>query len=945
MGKTLILIDGHALAFRQYYALERSQMRTSDGTPTWAVYGFFKSIFDLLKNKDIKADAIAVAFDVSHVTFRTEKYSDYKSNRSAMPDDMQIQMGLIYKGLKAFNIPIYTKEGYEADDVIGTISKRSCELGHKTFILTGDQDAFQLVDKDGCIKVILPSKGELTEYNWDKIYEKLGVYPNQVIDYKGLRGDASDCIPGIKGIGEKTAQKLLAKYGTLDNVLENCENIQEKSLKEKICQGKEIAKLSQELATIIRDLDIDFDFDGTKVELPNINKVTEFLKEMQFYTFIKNINSILASFDKDTQATMPTTSFSHTEQLGLFAQAVTEEINKNSELVFSSELITDNQKFDELVNKLNTENLFAFKVFADMKNAVNVKVFGIGFAVNKDLSAENDIIVNSNKSSNSSTYYIPLAHSNLQNQLKSDDVFAKLKPIFENQQIKKFTYDAKNQYNILRNNGIETKSIIFDILLASYVKNPNVNHNLDIQAIENISHAIIPFGETEGKNKISFENAVFENAFKNACDEMASIIELTKFWIENSDKQELKIIYDIETPLSIVLADMEYTGVSIDKDYLISLTEIMDKNLKDIEAKIYEISGYPFNINSPKQVSKVLFEDLCLKSKKKTAKKAMSTSAAVLEELAQEYEIAREILEYRKYAKLKSTYTEALPELTDKKDGRIHTTYNQTVTTTGRLSSSNPNLQNIPARTTEGNQIRNAFVPKDRENSLILSADYSQIELRLLAHISKDKNLCDAFKSGIDVHTLTASKVFDVPVEEVTKEMRYRAKAVNFGIVYGQSKYGLAKSLNITNADAENFINKYFMTYPNIKLYMENTIAKVEQTGFVETVFGRKRDLRTELSSSNNMIREFAKRAAINQPIQGTAADLMKIAMIDFYKKLKENNLKSKMIMQVHDEIVVELCKDETEIVKNLVKEAMELNQPLDVPLVVDINIGETWKE
>ena len=491
------------------------------------------------------------------------------------------------------------------------------------------------------------------------------------------------------------------------------------------------------------------------------------------------------------------------------------------------------------------------------------------------------------------------------------------------------------------------KSIIFDIALASYVKDPQRNHELDVQSMEHLNYAITPFApfEKNKKKQISFSDAPVDSILNYSSDESFTILELTKYWINNLDKKELELTYDIEVPLTFVLADMEYNGVSVDEEYLHKLTISMNNQLAKIEGRIYEIAGGVFNINSPRQVGEVLFEKLGLKAKKKRGKTNYSTNAAVLEELAEEYEIAQLILDYRKFAKLKSTYTEALPALIDRKDNRIHTTYNQTVTATGRLSSSNPNLQNIPVRTEEGNKIRNAFVSGNKENGLILSADYSQIELRLLAHITQDKHLLEAFNSGVDVHTLTASKVFDVPVEDVTKEMRYKSKAVNFGIIYGQSKYGLAKSLGISNADAETFIEKYFATYPRVKAYMEGTVLEAEEKGFVETIFGRKRYLATELSSSNGMIREFAKRAAINQPIQGTAADLMKIAMIDFSKKLKENNLKSKMIMQVHDELVVEVVKSELDVVTNLVKEAMELNQPLSVPLVVDVNVGESWKE
>ncbi len=945
-NKTLILIDGHALAFRQYYALERSNMKTSDGIPTWAVYGFFKAIFDLLKNQDLNADAIAVAFDVSHHTFRTETYADYKSNREAMPDNMQVQMNFIYEGLKAFNIPIYTKDGFEADDVIGTISRRACELGHKVLILTGDQDAFQLVDREGCVKVILPSKGELTEYNWDKIFEKLGVYPNQVIDYKGLRGDVSDCIPGVKGIGEKTAQKLLAKYGTLDAVLADCENIPEKSVREKICSGKEQAKMSRYLATIVRDVDIDFDFDKAQVELPDVSVVTEFLKKMQFFTFIKNINEIMYSFDKLDRTVPESVSLDGSLQLGFFADAVNEKINKESDFKFDKKLITDSADLSQMVEELKKQSLIAFYIYADVVTAVNSSIIGFSFGYNPDLTADTHIKTVDGKTV-TKTFYIPVKHSNIENQLRLDDVVKELKTLFENENIKKTTHNAKTSFNVLRNSGIKADGIIFDTVLASYVKDPQRNHELDIQSMEHLNHAVIQFApfEKNKKKQIHFSEAPVDTILNYASDEIATIIELTKYWNKNLDAKELELTYNIEVPLTFVLADMEYTGVSVDERYLYRLTLSMNNQLGRIEGKIFELAGQVFNINSPRQVGEVLFDKLGLKAKKKRGKTNYSTNAAVLEELAEDYEIAQLILDYRKFSKLKSTYTEALPALIDRKDGRIHTTYNQTVTATGRLSSSNPNLQNIPIRTEEGNKIRNAFVAGDRENGLILSADYSQIELRLLAHISQDKNLLEAFSSGVDVHTLTASKVFDVPVEEVTKEMRYKSKAVNFGIIYGQSKYGLAKAIGISNAEAETFINKYFATYPRVKAYMEGTVMQAEENGYVETIFGRKRYLATELASSNGMIREFAKRAAINQPMQGTAADLMKIAMIDFSKKLKENNLKSKMIMQVHDELVVEVVKSEIDIVTKLVKESMELNQPLSVPLVVDVNVGESWKE
>lgn len=955
-SKTLILIDGHALAFRQYYALERTYMKTKDGTPTWAVYGFFKAVFDLLKNENLKPDAIGVAFDVSHHTFRTEMYEEYKSNRQAMPDSMRTQMELIYEGLRAFNIPTYTKEGFEADDVIGTISRRACELGHKVYILTGDQDSFQLIEKSGCVKVIIPSKGELTEYDWDKVYQKLGVYPNQVIDYKALRGDTSDCIPGIRGIGEKIAVKLLSEYGTVDNVLNNADKISGKAIQEKIKNGVEVANLSKTLATIDRYVDIPFDFEKTKIELPDISAVTEFLRRLQFYTFLKNIEFILKSFDKNAQITIPKETEveeeevvkprlqlpkSNNGQLGLFAQAVQSEVNKEV-LNYKINLITDSKDYNSMIDVLSAQNVIGVKIFADVINAVDFKLYGILIAYNKNFSFSERLNVVNNDVVLTESYYIPISHK-IEKQLGVDFVLGGLKPVLENPEISKITHDVKVEDCILKNYGVNISGVVFDTMLACYIKDSNANSAFDIQCMEQINH-ILPTIVTSGKKStIADKNIIDVKDY--AGDVASSLFKLTDYWNSCLDLKEYKIMRDIEIPLAHVLADMEFHGVSVDEDYLKELTVLFDKHLLRLSTKIYELAGEGFNINSPRQVGEMLFDKLGLKGKKKRGKNKNSTSADVLASMAEDYEIVRLILEYRKYSKLKSTYTEALPSLINPKDKRIHTTYNQTVTSTGRLSSSNPNLQNIPIRTEEGNEIRQAFIPTDRENYLILSADYSQIELRILAHVSGDANLINAFNSGIDVHTITASKVFEVPVDKVTKDMRYKAKAVNFGIIYGQSKYGLSKTLGIKSDEADNFISKYFETYPGIKEYMFNMVSLVEKQGYVETIFGRRRYLENEINSPNTMIREFAKRAAINHPMQGSASDLIKLAMIDFAKSLKEHNLKSKMIIQVHDELVVEVEKSELEQVKELVLKSMELDQPLKVPLLVDINVGESWKE
>lgn len=931
LQKTLILIDGHALAFRQYFALERTGMKTSDGTPTWAVYGFFKSIFDLLKNNDIKPDAIAVAFDVGRQTFRVEKYHEYKANREAMPDPLRTQLGLIVDGLKAFNIPIYTKEGFEADDVIGTITAKAAKLGHKTLILTGDQDSFQLIDREGLVKVLIPSKGELIEYDWYKVHEKLGVWPSQVIDYKGLRGDTSDNIPGVKGIGEKSAQKLLTRYSRLEDILDDIENIPENAIRNRLKAGIEDAKLSKYLATIVRNVDIDFDFEDTKVELPEISQVVEYLKKMQFYSFVKNIDNILCTFDKncdelpvkpqqtEQKEDKPLVQFKEDNapqmQLGLFASAVKETVETET---YDSKTISDVNELNNIVQELLKKEEIALTFVSDFENAVTIDLIGCAIAY-KDKNEKIQSVYIANK----------------------DGLIEGLKPVFENENLKKYTYNAKNDINILKSIDIDFKNISFDTVLASYIKNPNRSHDLNAQALDYINH--ISFELDFPTKKTKFAQLPQTDLITYAQDNAFSIYKLTQFWLKDLSPEELKLHDEVELPLTHILAQMEYDGVALDVDYMSELSEYMTQKAEDLQAKIYEIAGEEFNINSPKQVGEVLYEKLNIQLKKKRGKAKPSTNVEVLEELASEYPICRYLIDYRKYTKLRTTYTDALPLLVSLKDRRIHTTYNQTVTATGRLSSSNPNLQNIPIRTEEGNKLRNAFIAEN-ENDFILSSDYSQIELRLLAHVSGDENLISAFNSDVDVHSLTASKVFDVPVEQVTKEMRYKSKAVNFGIIYGQTRYGLAKALDIPAQEAQNFIDKYFMTYPKVKDYMENTVAFAYEHGFVETIFGRKRYL-PELASPNRMIKEFAERAAINQPLQGTAADLIKMAMINVDKVFKENNLKSKMVMQVHDELVFEVVADELEQVKTLVKQEMQNVANLKVPLLVDINWGKSWKE
>ena len=864
--KTLILIDGHALAFRMFFALERTNMQTTEHIPTWAVWGFFKAVFDLLADKklNIKPNSIAVAFDVSKATFRLEKYPEYKANRLTMPDSLRTQLSLIQEGLRAFDIPIYTKEGYEGDDVIGTIAKQARLKGHKTYILTGDRDSFQLVDDEGLVTVLIPSKGEIVKYNKQEVFEKMEVYPSQIVDYKALCGDSSDNIPGIKGIGPKSASTLLAEYQTLDGIYQNIDLITKKALKEKLINGKEDAYLSQYLAKIVDDIDIEFDFDGACLNIPNKEIAKDFLQKVQFYSFVKNIDKLLAPFNSDNSCNI----------------VQFEEIKEENEQLglFSFEKVKKEQKEIKIEDKSYLKNI---------KDGDK-----IGFLL--DFQDKN---------------YCYIAHSNSVIKIPTNEA----KEIIENPNIKKVTYDVKNIES-------DIKGVISDVQLSSYIKDSSRKHDLITQINECLE--IIPD----------------ENDYYKLC---SYLLDLEDFYNKNLNEKELKLLNNTELPLAFVLKDMENTGVKLDVNYLKTIGDEIDIKVKNYEKLIYDEAGVTFNINSPKQVAEILFDKLQIKPKKKGKSGNYSTNAKILDELALEYSIAKNILEHRQLMKLKTTYIDALPKLV-KQDGKIHTHFNQIVTTTGRLSSSDPNLQNIPIRTEFSNRIRAGFVPEN-ENNVIMSADYSQVELRLLAHYSNDKGLIEAFCSDIDVHKVTASKIFNVPIEEVTKDMRRKAKTVNFGIIYGQTRYGLSSTLGITPYEAQDLINKYFATYPKISTYINETLECAQTNGWVETLYGRRRYLGAELNSRNANIREFAARAAINAPLQGTSADIIKMAMVDLHQKLKK--YKSKMILQIHDELVLEVPTSELDEIKPIVIEAMELNQPLSVPLKVDVSYGKTWME
>lgn len=960
MKKSLLLIDGHALAYRYYFALERSGMKTADGRPIWAVFGFFKCMFDLLQESKVNPDLIAVTFDVARVTFRCELYPEYKANRESMPADMHDQLDDIIEGLHAFNIPIYTKAGFEADDVIGTIAERAKSQNIKVMILTGDRDSFQLVDDENDVTVIMPSKGEIVTYNREKVFERMGVYPEQVVDLKGLAGDTSDNIPGIRGIGDKTAAKLLSQYQTLEGIYEHVVEVSGKALKQKLIDGKSDALLSKELATIKRDVDVDFDFKETCLEIENKEAVMDFFKKNSFYNFMKNSDKIFShfklcekeQFDPNERYPMPDNvgeqqqlsltsheTVAENGQLGLFA---TEVKKMRGSYNIERNLVDTEEKLNKMIETLKSKNLISVDTETTGLNPLEDDIVGLSIAFNDQIISKNGRVkFDETKENVTVCYYVPLFH-NYGEQVDFDYAVNSLAPIFADEKISKTMQNAKFDLHVLKHHNMPVSGLIFDTMLASYIYDSSRKHGLKTQSAMYLNYIMTEYEEVAGKD-VSFDTVEIEKAKNYACDDVFATLELTRHWQNTLEKEELDLLYDVEVPTTIVLTDMEEVGVSIDKDYLKNLSQETQTEIDNVEAKIFAESGESFNVNSPKQVKSILFDKMGLRVRGRK-KASQSTNAKVLEELALDYPIAKYILEQRHLAKLKSTYIDALPNLISCRDNRIHTSFNQTITTTGRLSSSNPNLQNIPARSELGEKIRGAFVPQNPEN-LMLSADYSQIELRLLAHCSQDENLMQAFIDDVDVHTLTASKIFDVPEEAVTKDMRRKAKAVNFGIVYGQSKYGLASQLDISPAKADEFIIKYFQTYPAIQKYMLKTIDYAREYGYVKTIYGRKRWFDTIIYATSTQEREAGERAAINAPLQGSAADLIKKAMIDLYNYIKQMNLKSKIVIQVHDELVLEVVQSERDLVSELVKKAMEQGQPLTVPLKVDMAFGQNLME
>ena len=878
-NKKLFLIDGNSFCYRAFYAIR--QLSNSKGQPTNAVYGFITMLKKIIK--DNSPDMLAVAFDMKGPTFRHKKYEEYKIHRKPMPDDLVGQMSYIKKFVMASNIPLYELQGYEADDVLATIAKKAEEKDIDTFIVTGDKDALQLVNSH--IKVYSTHKEGLI-YDAAKVKEAYGVAPEHMIDIMALMGDATDNIPGVPGIGEKTAVELITEFGSLDNLLANVDKVKSEARKKMLKENEALAILSKDLALLDADVPIKIDFKALELNEPDEEALVELFKELEFKTLLKN----------------------HTPKKKLESEYT---------------LIYDEKSLRHLVEELKTSKEFTFDFETTSEEPVLAKLVGVSFSIEEG-----------------KCYYVPF---NKYHDPK--EALELLKPIFESDKIKKVGQNIKYEYIVLSNYGIKLGGISFDTMIASYLLNPSkFTHNLDDIAFECLGHRMsTPIEDLIGKGKsaITMDRVDVDKVSVYCCEDSDVTLRAKKIMEKELSAKDLEdLFYKVEMPLVEVLAKMEIDGVAIDSEYLNALSTEMEKKLDKLTKKIYDLAGEEFNINSPKQLSKILFEKLKLPIIKKT-KTGISTNEEVLLKLAGEHKLPESLLEYREIAKLKSTYVDSLPSLVNPKTGMVHTSFNQTVTATGRLSSSGPNLQNIPVKTEEGRKIRKAFIARGTGNVLI-AADYSQIELRILAHLSGDKELVSAFKEGLDIHAYTASLVFGIEEKDVTPEMRNMAKTVNFGIIYGMSPYGLSQSLKIEVNKAKDFIDAYFERYPDVRQYLEGLIVEARENGYVTTILGRRRYI-PEINSPDMRLKSFAERTAVNTPIQGSAADVIKVAMISVSDRLE--NMKSKMIMQVHDELVFDVTKDEMKKVCLIVKDGMENVIKLKVPIDVHMEAGKNWLE
>lgn len=942
--KRLFLVDAYALIFRGYYAFIKNPRINSNGLDTSAIMGFMNSLLDVIKRE--RPGHLAVCFDKGGSADRVEMFEAYKANRDETPEAIKIAIPYIQDILNAMHIPIMVKEGFEADDVIGTLSKQAEKEGYKVFMVTPDKDFAQLVSEN--IFMYRPVFGGGYEtWGISEVQKKFEVTdPLQVIDFLGMMGDSSDNIPGLPGVGEKTAKKFLAQYGSMENLLANTHELKGK-MKENIEANKELGLLSKKLATIMLDVPVSFNAKDFELDPPDLPKVTEIFMELEFRQLLANFEKTF-SVEAIAMATENgledlTLKVTPTEvrsagagQFSLFGAGVA-SAQAPEENTFSRHTAETTSHFYQSVapgmgTKLFIKNLMnqksvCFDTETTGLNPITAQLVGIAFSWEAGKG-----------------FYLPFS----ENREEAQTLLEELRPFFESESIEKIGQNLKYDIKVLAKYNIEVKGNLFDTMLAHYLINPDMRHNMDVLAETYLNYAPISI-ETligkKGKNQLSMRDVPLNKQTEYAVEDADITLQLKEhFQKELGDANTQKLFDTIEIPLLRVLAAMELEGINLDEKFLNSLSEQLNSDIKDLEIKIYTEAGQEFNIASPKQLGDILFDKLKLVDKpKKTKTGQYATSEDILSYLAKDHDIIQYILDYRGLAKLKSTYVDALPNQVEPLTGRVHTDYMQTVAATGRLSSNNPNLQNIPIRTERGRQVRKAFVPRNEEY-ILLAADYSQIELRIIAALSNEETMINAFKNGEDIHASTASKVFNVPIEEVTREQRSNAKTINFGIIYGVSAFGLSNQTNLSRGESKELIDAYYATYPKLRNYMSELVDFARENGYVQTVLGRRRYL-NDINSRNAVVRGAAERNAVNAPIQGSAADIIKLAMINIYNKLEAGNYKTKMLLQVHDELVFDVYKPELIVIQALVKTEMEHAYKLDVPLLVDLGVGNSWLE
>lgn len=940
--KRLFLLDAYALIFRGYYAFIKNPRINSKGMDTSAIMGFMNSLMDVIKRE--KPDHLAVAFDNGGSNLRNEIFPEYKAHRDATPEAIKIAIPYIQKLLRAMHIPIIEVKGYEADDLIGTIAKQAEKENYKVFMVTPDKDFAQLVSEN--IFMYKPARmgNGIEIWGVPEVLEKFEIErPEQVIDFLGMMGDAADNIPGFPGVGEVTAKKFLKEFGTIENLLANTDKLKGK-MKENVEANKEKGLLSKKLATILLDCPVIFDETDYELSTPDVEKTDELFNELEFRRMAEQFDAI---FKKGGTATKNTAAEEaklykkpqpkKEEQFDLFASAIPNETSDETRHQYYNTLENTEHSYQiiqgDLGVKLLLQNLLkqesvCFDTETTGLDALHAELVGISFSFEKGKG-----------------YYVPFPENKEEAQVLID----KFIPFFENESIEKIGQNLKYDLKILSNYNINVEGKLFDTMIAHYLINPDMRHNMDILSETYLKYSpksIEALIGKKGKNQKSMREIDLEEIKEYATEDADVTFQLKQLFSVELEKTETKKLFEeIEIPLVKVLADMEKEGIRLDTDFLKSLSHDLDNDIKKLEAAIYEIAGENFNLASPKQLGDILFDKLKIGAakQKKTKTGQYATGEEVLSNLANENQIVKDILDWRQLIKLKNTYVDALPNQVDPVTLRVHTDYMQTVAATGRLSSNNPNLQNIPIRTKRGQQIRKAFVARD-ENYTLVSADYSQIELRIIAALSGEENMIAAFKNHEDIHKSTASKVFDVPLEEVTREQRSHAKTVNFGIIYGVSAFGLSNQTSLSRSESATLIEAYYKTYPRLKTYIQEQIEFARENGYVQTVLGRRRYLK-DINSQNAVVRGGAERNAVNAPIQGSAADIIKIAMINIHKKLTSKNSKSKMLLQVHDELVFDVHNSELEEMKQMIKYEMEHAFKLEVPLDVDLGAGRDWLE